>query len=120
MAKMNLLTPKIDVLTVDQFRGINLSVTPSQIDQRESPDMLNMNIDERGALNKRTGYKRLNEYSMGSGQINGMQVYRKPNGEDEFLFAFNNKLYATLRVPGRGEPIEPMWTDDDLETAWEV
>jgi hypothetical protein len=81
------------LLRVEPFKGINLSVTPTQIDQNQSPDMLNMNIDERGALNKRTGYERVFETSLGAGKVNGIFEFRQVNGTKELLFAHSDKLY---------------------------
>ena len=81
------------LLRIEPFKGMNLSVTPTQIDQSQSPDMLNMNIDERGALNKRTGYERVYAESLGEGKINGLYEYRKSNGQTYFLIAHGTKLY---------------------------
>ncbi len=82
---------------------MNLSVTPTQIDQSQSPDMLNMNIDERGALNKRTGYERVFAESLGNGAINGLYEYRKTDGSVYFLMAHGTKLYL---IPDNGlQPI---------------
>jgi hypothetical protein len=65
-------TPEPPLLRIEPFKGMNLSVTPTQIDNSQSPDMLNVNIDERGALNKRTGYERVFPTSLGAGAINGL------------------------------------------------
>lgn len=105
---------------LEPFKGMNLSVTPTQIDNAQSPDMLNMNIDERGALNKRTGYARVMPHSLGPGQINGMFLYRKADGNEHFLFAHADKLYKTLHVPNRDILTEQIWEDDDLNETWEV
>lgn len=82
------------LLRMEPFRGMNLGVTATQIDQSQSPDMLNMNIDERGALNKRTGYERIFPTSLGPGQINGLYEYRKNNSTVFFLIAHGTKLYV--------------------------
>lgn len=87
------------LLRIDQFKGINLSVTPTQIDQSQSPDMLNMNIDERGALNKRTGYERVYVKSLGPGKMNGLFRFQKPDGTEELLFAHGTKLYRSEGIP---------------------
>ncbi|MFC0235492.1 hypothetical protein [Fictibacillus phosphorivorans] len=98
------------LLRVEPFKGINLSVTPTQIDQNQSPDMLNMNIDERGALNKRTGYERVFETSLGAGKVNGIFEFRQANGTKELLFAHSDKLYklADLTVLKSGLADAPM------------
>ncbi len=84
---------------INSFKGINVSVTPTQIDETQSPDMLNMALDEKGALNKRTGYKRVFPASLGSGPINGMFLYRKADGNSVFLFAHGTKLYSGSNPP---------------------
>lgn len=81
------------LLTVEPFKGINLSTTPTQIDKSQSPDMLNMNIDTRGSLNKRTGYKRLFETHLGNSPINGIFEFKKGDGTKEMLFAHGGSLY---------------------------
>ncbi|WP_243299141.1 DUF2460 domain-containing protein [Bacillus litorisediminis] len=95
--------PEPPLLRIEPFKGMNLSVTPTQIDQSQSPDMLNMNIDERGALNKRTGYERVFPTSLGVGQINGLYEYRKKDGTVKFLIAHGTKLYTQS---GSDQPVE--------------
>lgn len=85
--------PDPPYLSVDPFKGMNLSVSPTQIDQSQSPDMLNMRIDTRGALNKRTGYTRVFETHLGPGKINGLFPFKKNDGTTEILFAHGDKLY---------------------------
>ncbi|MEK5175082.1 hypothetical protein NST63_17945 [Heyndrickxia sp. FSL W8-0496] len=103
MARINVRTPlEPPLLRIEPFKGMNLSVTPTQIDQSQSPEMINMNIDERGALNKRTGYERVFQESLGPGQINGLYEYRKANGETYFLIAHGTKLYTQK---GKEQPV---------------
>ncbi|MBS4173471.1 hypothetical protein [Bacillus sp. FJAT-49736] len=99
------------LLRLEPFKGMNLSVTPTQIDKSQSPDMLNMNIDERGALNKRTGYERVFPNSLGPGQINGLYEYRKLDGTVLFLLAHGTKLYTQS---GNEQPVQIY---DGLENA---
>ncbi|AYC29643.1 phage tail fiber protein [Paenisporosarcina cavernae] len=80
------------LLRVEPFKGINLSVTPTQIDQSQASDMLNMHVDERGALNKRTGYEKKFDVSLGLGAINGIHLFHHENGEI-LLLAHGTKLY---------------------------
>lgn len=91
------------MLRIEPFKGMNLSVTPTQIDQSQSPDMLNLTIDERGALNKRTGYERVFATSLGVGAINGAYEYRKQDGTVLFLLAHGTKLYTQS---GTSQPVE--------------
>jgi hypothetical protein len=87
---------------IDHFKGINLSSTPTQIDENQSPDMLNMVLDERGALNKRTGYERVFQTSLGVGAINGMFQFRKNDGTTVFLLAHGTNLYSQS---GSNQPV---------------
>lgn len=95
--------PNPPLLRIEPFKGINLSVTPTQIDQHQSPDMLNMTIDERGSLNKRTGYERVFATSLGVGKINGMYLFRKKDGTSKFIIAHGTKLYTHVNDE---QPIE--------------
>lgn len=79
--------PPEQLLSINNFAGINLQVTPTQINDNESPDMLNMFITDSGRLEKRTGYDKCFS-SLGTGNINGMYEYK-----DMFLFAYGTKLY---------------------------
>ena len=118
MARMNIKPPKEPPLyRINAFKGINVSSTPTQIDENQSPNMLNMMLDERGALNKRTGYDRIFSSPIGEGKINGMFAYRKSDGTTEFLFAHGNKLYKTDRLPGAKQATT--WEEDNLTVTWE-
>lgn len=86
------------LLRIEPFKGINLSVTPTQIDDHQSPDMLNVNIDERGALNKRTGYQRVFPTSLGTGQVNGLFMFN-----NTLLLAWGTKLYTQT---GNAQPVQ--------------
>jgi hypothetical protein len=87
---------------IEQFKGINASSTPTQIDENQSPDMLNVMLDERGALNKRTGYERVFTTSLGLGSINGMFQFRKNDGTTVFLLAHGTNLYSQS---GSSQPV---------------
>jgi hypothetical protein len=82
------------LLKINQFRGLNASVTPSQLDYNESPDMVNMFLDERGALRKRYGYERVFPVPIsGSPRINGMFVYVHMDQTSEAIFSAGTNLY---------------------------
>lgn len=84
---------------IDPFLGIDTSSSPSQIDIHNSPDMVNFNIDERGALNKRTGYKRVFGSPLGKGAINGIFEYNN-NGTIEIMVAHGTKIYRLQDIGG--------------------
>jgi hypothetical protein len=88
--------PSVDetkILTINKFKGINLSVDSTQLEINESPDMLNMQLDTRGALEKRTGYKKIFE-SLGNGKVNGLFLFAKKDGTKIKLMAYSTKLYS--------------------------
>lgn len=119
MAQLQSNMPHSPLLRVEPFRGIDLSVTPTQIDDHQAADILNMTIDERGALNKRTGYERMYVKSLGDGPINGMFLYRLPNGSETMLFSHKDKLYKTEGAPSLANNTRlQVWEDDDLEDTW--
>lgn len=91
------------LLRLEPFAGMDVGESATQIDNHHSPDMLNMNIDEKGTLNKRTGYARVFETSLGTGKINAMYVYTKQDGSSVFLLAHGTKLYTQL---GNAQPVE--------------
>lgn len=91
------------IFRLEPFRGMNVSGSPTQIHQNESPDMLNMTLNENGALNKRTGYSRVFATSLGIGKINGLFEYKKSDGTSFFLIAHGTKLYTQS---GNAQPVE--------------
>lgn len=106
MKMMNFNSPPLEqppIQRIEPFQGVNMNVTPTQINESQSPDMLNMLIDERGALIKRTGYEKLFNTSLGSGKINGLYMFRMLNGDETLLIAHGTKLY---RQTGREQPIQ--------------
>lgn len=80
-------SPQELLLSINNFQGINMAATPTQIADNESPDMLNFKLSNAGRLVKRTGYDKCFN-SLGVGNINGMTEYK-----GLFLFAFKDKLY---------------------------
>jgi hypothetical protein len=91
------------LLRLEPFMGMDVSESATQIDNHHSPDMLNMNIDEKGTLNKRTGYTRVFPTSLGEGKINAMYLYTKQDGTEIFILAHGNKLYTQS---GNTQPTE--------------
>jgi hypothetical protein len=83
--------PKIIPKTIEYFKGLKISINNTQIDDENSPDMLNLLADDRGSLDKRPG--KINLFtSIGTGTIKLLAVYRKSTG-DIRLFAHGDKLY---------------------------
>lgn len=118
MAKLTVNPPKQPpMFRLEPFRGIDLSTNESQIDKNHSPDMLNMNTDERGSLQKRTGYKRLYSTSLGTGKINGLFQYTKPDGTTVFLIAWGTGLYEQT---GTAQPTSIYSGKADADTSFFV
>lgn len=82
------------LLRLEPFRGVNFNSSPTLLDNHESPDALNMQLDEKGSLNKRTGYERVFPTSLGAGKINAMYLYTKQDTSTIFLIAHGTKLYT--------------------------
>jgi len=77
--------------------GLNVQTIASQLKPTESPDMLNINYDERGAIQKRYGYKRVYDTSLGTGQINALYDYYKIGQSDPiFLVNHGTKVYKDV------------------------
>lgn len=102
MADMSVVQNEQPLLRIEPFKGVNYSVTPTQIDQSQSPDMQNVTLDEKGALYKRTGYERVFATSLGAGSIKGLYEYRKADGTSKFLIAHGTRLYTQS---GSNQPI---------------
>lgn len=86
--------PKEITKTIDHFKGLKISINNTQIDDENSPDMLNLLPDDRGALDKRPGKINLFE-SLGNGITKLLQIYRKSTG-DIHVFAHGEKFYKII------------------------
>lgn len=82
------------LLHIEPFKGIDLSVTSTQIDDHHSPDMMNIVIGTNGDAVKRFGFERSIPTSLGTSKITGMYLYRKINGNQYFLFSHDESLYV--------------------------
>lgn len=68
--------PQKGRLEIKEFSGgLNLRDEPSKLKENESPDLLNVNLDDRGALQKRYGYDTIHDLT--SGKINSIYEYYK-------------------------------------------
>lgn len=94
MAQMNTSAKTPPLVRLEPFRGMNVSGSPTEINQNQSPNMLNVSLDLNGALNKRTGYSRVFPTSLGTGRINGLYEFKKSDGSSIFLIAWGTNLYT--------------------------
>lgn len=91
-------------ILIQNFLGVDFSSDATVIDNRRSPNMLNMIPDTSGILNKRTGYSKVFTNIIGTNKpIRGMFVYRKPDGSYIRIVSCNSKLYTWNDV---SEPVE--------------
>jgi hypothetical protein len=102
MAQMRVSVKTPPLVKLEPFRGMNVSGSPTEISQNQSPDMLNMALDSTGALNKRTGYSRVFPTSLGTGKINGLYEFKKSDGSSIFLIAWGTNLYTQS---GNAQPV---------------
>ena len=85
-------------LSLHPFKGMNIQTTSTQIDNSESPDMLNVTLDDDGAIDKRSGYTTVIDFVDGGGvtipkAVNGIFTYKKITG-DINLAAFQTAIYT--------------------------
>jgi hypothetical protein len=82
------------IISIKNFRGVNLNGTPTQIDNSESPDMLNVTLDQFGQIDKRYGYTKVFSPTLGPGKVNGLYLFRKKDGTVIRLLAHGTSLYT--------------------------
>jgi hypothetical protein len=78
----------VQSISIKQFMGANLNPDVSQIEDGESPDLLNITLDKDGTPDKRLGYERCFANPLGSGKINGLIEYK-----DLLIIAHGTKVY---------------------------
>ncbi len=69
----NIPSRKLSRLTIDQFRGVDLSNSPTNVSDTRSPDAINMIPDQAGKPVKRTGYYQVASFGE---RINGRHLLR--------------------------------------------
>lgn len=82
--------------------GVNYRDNPAMIPENQSPELQNVRIRD-GTLNKRNGYRRIYQTSLGPGRINGLYNYKKADGSSILLIAHGTKLYTQS---GGDQPVE--------------
>lgn len=82
--------PATKQLSINNFGGLSISVTPTQIGNSQSPDMLNMILDDKGSLDKRNGFQKYIE-TTGAEEIKGLWLYK-----GNVLFVKNQKLFKIV------------------------
>lgn len=78
---------------VDYSGGKNDKVSPLLIEDNEAADIQNMNMLEKGSLQKRHGYTKRFAAAFGTGPVRGLYNYRKENGLSRLVFASDGKIF---------------------------
>lgn len=89
-------------IVIDKFAGLNTSTTASQIAFNESPDLLNIVLDAEGRPDKRFGYQRIYDTSLGPGKVNGLFYFVKKDGTTRRLIHHGTNLYTQA---GNAQPV---------------
>jgi hypothetical protein len=87
---------------LENFLGLNTSTTASQIEDMESPDLLNVIYDAESKPSKRFGYQRVYADTLGAGKVNGMFYFVKKDGTTRFLIHHGTTLYTQA---GSAQPV---------------
>jgi hypothetical protein len=82
-------------LAIDKFKGINISVNNTQIEDNETPEMLNMLSDDKGALDSRKGWLTLFDAIPDNTKIQSIFEYKKATGT-QYLFVSSTVAAANL------------------------
>ncbi|MDP4158144.1 MAG: hypothetical protein Q8911_00060 [Bacillota bacterium] len=90
-----------ELIYSDFSSGLNYKDNPSLIKPSQSPEMQNVRIRD-GTVGKRPGYKRLYPTSLGTGQVNGIGIYRKANGTTYRLICHSTNIYTQS---GSSQPV---------------
>lgn len=77
--------PQVQTIEISQFTGANLNIDVTQIAETESPDMLNITLDNDGTPDKRTGFETL---FTTDGRVNGLFYYKA-----EVIACAGTKIY---------------------------
>lgn len=83
--------------------GLNVQDIESEITDIQSPYLLNVVADDRGAISKRYGWINLYTNSLGAGAVHGYWDYRKIDGTTTALIHHGTKLYTQS---GTNDPVE--------------
>lgn len=90
--------PKVKAIRLDEISGgLNVQYQEHRIKDTQSPFILNLNADDRGALTKRKG-QRYVFTSLGDGAINALAYYK-----DKLIFVHGTKIYTQVES---NEPVE--------------
>ena len=101
-------------LTLDTFKGVDLTSGAASVDPRRSPDAPNMMPDANGFPVKRPGYWLRQKLE---GRINGVYHY-KTTRDDHYLIHAGTRLYRNGEVAAEGFADAPSTAVQLKETLW--
>lgn len=78
---------------VDFSGGMNDKVSPLLLENNEAAAIQNMNMLEKGTLQKRHGYTKRFASTFAAGPVRGLTNYRKENGTSRLVFGADGKLF---------------------------
>ena len=83
-------SPARNVLTIDEFLGVDFTNSPANIDDNKSPNAVNMIRDVPGKVRKRQGYELIQTFTDENKEING---YHYRRGDETPLIHVGTTIY---------------------------
>ncbi len=102
--------PNTNILTIENFKGVDLYNSPANVENYRSPEAPNMIRDVPGKVRKRLGYHKREQYDA---RINGVYFLREDSGTVKKLVHAGTKLYLDGNVIYEGMA-------DNRGKSWQV
>lgn len=99
-----------NTVEIENFKGVDLTQSPTNVSQFRSPEAPNMIRDTPGKVRKRMGYHLVKKYD---DKINGVFFYVDKNGNKTKLVHSGTKLYC-------GDDILYESMNNDFSQSWQV
>jgi len=100
-------SPEKSVYQINEFKGVDFSNSPANIDDNKSPNAINMIRDVPDKIRKRMGYEVIKTFEDG-GNINGVHYRRE---DDTEIYHVGTKMYKDDEViyEGANDAISHSW-----------
>lgn len=85
--------PPSNIVSLRNYKGLNVLNSMTEIDDEESPQLLNVIVNDFGRFETRRGYNRYFPTSLGNGAVHGLYNYIKADGTSILLMVWNTTLY---------------------------
>lgn len=102
-------SPARNVLTIDEFLGVDFTNSPANIDDNKSPNAVNMIRDVPGKVRKRQGYELIQTFTDENKEING---YHYRRGDETPLIHVGTTIY-------KGETALYTTANNAISHAWQ-